>query len=132
MRCTAIAGWRRRSSTAKTEDDDHGRVETRRAVVVAAGDLGEHHEFPGLEAIGMIEATRTIDGKTQTFVHYFALSRRFRPADLLRIKREHWGIENRLHWQLDVVLDEDMSRTRKDNGPDNLAMLRRLALNIVR
>ena len=128
----AKIGAVKRPSTAKTEDDDHGRVETRRAVVVAAGNLGEYHEFPGLKAIGMICSTRAIDGKIQTFVHYFALSRRFKPAELLRIKREHWGIENRLHWQLDVVLDEDMSRTRKDNGPDNLAMLRRLALNIAR
>jgi predicted transposase YbfD/YdcC len=125
-------GAAKKPPTAKTHDEDHGRVETRRAVVVAAGDLGEYHEFPGLKAIGMIEATRSVDGKTQTFVHYFAMSRRFRPAELLRIKREHWGIENRLHWQLDVVLDEDMSRTRKDNGPENLAMLRRLALNIAR
>jgi predicted transposase YbfD/YdcC len=128
----AKIGAAKKPATAKTEDDDHGRIETRRAVVVAAGTLGQHHEFPGLKAIGMIESTRTIDGKTQTFVHHFALSRRFKPAELLRIKREHWGIENRLHWQLDVVLDEDMSRTRKDNGPDNLAMLRRLALNIAR
>lgn len=128
----AKIGAAKKPPTAKTHDEDHGRVETRRAVVVAAGDLGEYHEFPGLKAIGMIEATRSVDGKTQTFVHYFAMSRRFRPAELLRIKREHWGIENRLHWQLDVVLDEDMSRTRKDNGPENLAMLRRLALNIAR
>ena len=128
----AKVGAVKRPSTAKTEDDDHGRIETRRAVVVAAGTLGEYHEFPGLKAIGMIASTRAIDGKIQTFVHYFALSRRFKPAELLRIKREHWGIENRLHWQLDVVLDEDMSRTRKDNGPENLAMLRRLALNIAR
>ncbi len=127
----AKIGAAKKPATARTEDDDHGRIETRRAVVVAAGNLGEYHEFPGLKAIGMIESTRTIDAKTQTFVHYFALSRRFKPAELLRIKREHWGIENRLHWQLDVVLDEDMSRTRKDNGPDNLAMLR-LALNIAR
>ena len=128
----AKIGAAKKPPMAKTEDDDHGRIETRRAIVVAAGDLGEHHEFPGLKAIGMIESTRSIDGKTQTFVHHFALSRRFKPAELLRIKREHWGIENRLHWQLDVVLDEDMSRTRKDHGPDNLAMLRRLALNIAR
>jgi predicted transposase YbfD/YdcC len=128
----AKIGAAKKRPTAKTHDEDHGRVETRRAVVVAAGDLGGYHEFPGLKAIGMIEATRSVDGKTQTFVHYFAMSRRFGPAELLRIKREHWGIENRLHWQLDVVLDEDMSRTRKDNGPENLAMLRRLALNIAR
>lgn len=125
-------GAAKRPATARTEDDDHGRIETRRAVVVAAGDLGTYHEFPGLKAIGVIEATRTIDGRTQTFVHHFALSRRFKPAELLRIKRAHWGIENKLHWQLDVVLDEDMSRTRKDHGPENLAMLRRLALNIAR
>lgn len=128
----AKIGAAKRPVSARTEDDDHGRIETRRAIVVAAGQLGAHHEFAGLKAIGMIEATRTIDGKTQHFVHYFALSRRFKPAELLRIKREHWGIENRLHWQLDVVLDEDMSRTRKDNGPTNLSMLRRLALNIAR
>jgi predicted transposase YbfD/YdcC len=118
--------------SAKTVDEAHGRIETRRAVVVAAAGLAKHHEFAGLKAIGMIESTRSIDGKTQTFVHYFALSRRFKPTELLRIKREHWGIENGLHWQLDVVLDEDMSRTRKDNGPENLALLRRLALNIAR
>jgi predicted transposase YbfD/YdcC len=80
----------------------------------------------------MIEATRTIDGKTETVVRYFALSRRFRPSQLLRIVRDHWGIENRLHWVLDVVLDEDLARTRKDHGAENLAILRRLALNIVR
>lgn len=122
----------KRPPSAKTEDQAHGRIETRRAVVVAARDLAKYHEFSGLKAIGMIESTRSIDGKAQAFVHYFALSRRFKPAELLRIKREHWSIENRLHWQLDVVLDEDMSRTRKDNGPENLAMLRRLALNIAR
>ena len=128
----AKIGAAKKPASARTEDEEHGRIETRRAVVVAAADLGEHHEFPGLKAVGMIEATRAIDGKSQTFVHYFALSRRFEPAELLRIKRAHWGIENRLHWQLDVVLDEDMSRTRMDNGPENLAMLRRLALNIAR
>lgn len=122
----------KRTPSAKTKDQAHGRIETRRAVVVAASDLAKHHEFSGLKAIGMIESARSIDGKTQTFVHYFALSRRFKPAELLHIKREHWGIENRLHWQLDVVLDEDMNRTRKDHGPENLAMLRRLALNIAR
>jgi len=118
--------------SAKTEDKGHGRVETRRAVVIAARDLGKHHEFAGLKAIAMIEATREIDGKVQSSEQYFALSRRFKPAELLHIKREHWGIENRLHWTLDVVLDEDMNRTRKDNGPENLSQLRRLALNIVR
>jgi predicted transposase YbfD/YdcC len=54
------------------------------------------------------------------------------PAELLRIVREHWGIENVLHWTLDVVLDEDQTRSRKDHAPANLAVMRRLALNIAR
>lgn len=112
----AAIGAAKKPATARTEDD-HGRIETRRAVVRPAGDLGTYHEFPGLKAIGMIEATRTIDAKTQTFVHHFALSRRFEPAELMRIKRAHWGIENKLHWQLDVVLDEDMP------GPLLIALL---------
>ena len=51
---------------------------------------------------------------------------------LLQVVRSHWGIENHLHWVLDVILAEDANRARKDNAPENLAILRRLALNIVR
>ena len=128
----AEIGTAKKPLTAETKDEAHGRIERRRAVVVKASHLADHHEFAGLTAIGMIEATRTIDGKTETVVRYFALSRTFKPAALLRIVRAHWGIENRLHWTLDVVLDEDLARTRKDHGPANLAILRRLALNIAR
>ena len=63
---------------------------------------------------------------------YFLLTRCYKPAELLGIVRQHWGIENTLHWTLDVVLDEDLARSRKDNAPANLAVLRRLALNIAR
>jgi len=68
----------------------------------------------------------------KTVERYYLLSRKLTPAQLLTVVREHWGIENRLHWTLDVVLDEDLARNRKDNGPANLAILRRLALNIAR
>ena len=60
------------------------------------------------------------------------MSHHYHPGQLLKIVREHWGIENRLHGTLDVVLDEDLARNRKDNAPANLAVLRRLALNIAR
>jgi len=53
-------------------------------------------------------------------------------TEVLRIVRTHWTIENGLHWPLDVTLDEDLARNRKDNGPVNLAVLRRLALNVAR
>ena len=54
------------------------------------------------------------------------------PAKLAQVVRAHWSIENQLHWTLDVVFDEDDARTRKDNGPQNLAVIRRLAQNILR
>jgi predicted transposase YbfD/YdcC len=102
------------------------------SVVVAAPDLAETHSFPGLAAIGCIESVRELDGKREEQTRLFALSRVLAPATLLHIVREHWGIETSLHWVLDVVLDEDRQRTRKDHGPVNLAMLRRFALNVLR
>ena len=63
---------------------------------------------------------------------YIRLSKYIPAKQLLRIVRSHWGIENQLHWVLDVVFNEDRNRTRKDNAPENLAILRKLALNLVR
>lgn len=117
---------------AKTQTRGHGRIETRRAIVVDAKGLAEHHEFPGLKAFGRIESTRQVDGKIETEARIFALSRTLPPGQLLRTVRAHWQIENGLHWQLDVALREDAARNRKDHAPANIAMLRRLALNLVR
>ena len=117
--------------TARTETSKHGRIETRVATVVAAKGMAVHHEFAGLKAFGRIEATRTIDGKTETFISYLVLSRCLEPAELLRVKREHWQIENGLHWGLDVAMREDDARNRKDHGPANIAVLRRRARDVV-
>ena len=117
--------------TAKSETSKHGRIETRVATVVAAKDMAEHHEFAGLKAFGRIEATRTVEGKTETCVSYLTLSRRLKPAELLRVKRAHWDIENGLHWGLDVAMREDDARNRRDNGPANIAVLRRRARDLV-
>ena len=65
-------------------------------------------------------------------MRYFLLSRYMPAKKVLQVLRSHWGIENRLHWVLDVVMAEDANRARKDNAPENLAILRRLALNIIR
>jgi predicted transposase YbfD/YdcC len=65
-------------------------------------------------------------------VHYYLLSKFMAAKRLLHVVRSHWGIENRLHWVLDVVFNEDGTRTRKDNAPENLAILRRFAANIIR
>jgi predicted transposase YbfD/YdcC len=102
------------------------------ASVVTAKGLAEHHGFLGLKAFGRIEATRTIDGKTESDVRIFALSRVMKPAELIATVREHWQIENGLHWQLDVAIREDGARNRKDNAPANIAVLRRRALDVAR
>ena len=123
------AAERKKAKQVITEDADHGRKETRTAVVAPVKDMAEKHNFPGLKAVARITSKR---GGDKTVQRYFLLTRCYRPAELLRIAREHWGIENTLHWTLDVTLDEDQARSRKDHAPANLAVLRRLALNIAR
>jgi predicted transposase YbfD/YdcC len=126
----AIAAARQNGGkSATTKDAVHGRKETRTAIVTNVKDMAENHNFPGLKAVARIISKR---GKDEPKERYFLLSHSYKSHEVLRIVREHWGIENCLHWPLDVVLDEDLARTRKDNGPANLAVLRRLALNVAR
>lgn len=111
----------------------HGRLERRRAVVVRDKSLAKAHDFPGIQAVGRIESTRCVDGKPDDIaVRHFLLSKPFSAAKLLDIVRAHWSIENQLHWVLDVVFDEDRARNRMGNGPENIAILRKLALNMLR
>jgi predicted transposase YbfD/YdcC len=111
----------------------HGRGEERRASVVRAASLAKKHGFPGIKAVGRIELKRRIGTTDEPpIVRYFLLSKAFSSARLLAITRSHWGIENQLHWVLDVVFDEDRARNRKDHGPENIAVLRKLALNLLR
>jgi len=126
----AIASARRKGAkSATTKDARHGRKETRTAIVVAVKDMAQMHDFPSLKAVARIKSKR---GTDNTAERYFLLSRCYSNRELLRIVREHWTIENGLHWPLDVVLDEDLARNRKDHAPANLAVLRRWALNLAR
>lgn len=120
-----------------TTDGDHGRIEIRISMVSTDIDwLQKDHKWPGLQAIGKISRIReaTVKGvsTTSTEVAYYLLSSPLSAKRLGEVARAHWGIENGLHWVLDVVLNEDQNRTRKDHGPKNLAVLRHMALNIVR
>ena len=117
----------------QTVDGDHGRIETRRAMVAHdVAWLAERHDFPGLAAVAKVTATREIDGKSTTATRHYLLSKPLAAARVAQIVRAHWQIENQLHWVLDVVMDEDGSRARKDYAPENLARLRRFALNLLR
>ena len=114
-------------------DASHGRAEERRASVVSAAALAKKHGFPGIKAVGRVELRRRTGGtEDPPVVRYFLLSKAFSPTRLLAITRKHWGIENELHWVLDVVFDEDRARNRKDHGPQNIALVRKLALNLLR
>ena len=118
---------------AETIERGHGRRETRRAWVLPVADTAAFG-LPGLAAIARIDAERARDGQPPgvTSTRYFLLSRNFDPADALRIVRAHWSIENNQHWMLDVVFAEDRAAVRNDQTAQNLAILRRLALNLLR
>lgn len=111
----------------------HGRSESRCARVVGDPTLAKTLDFPGLCAVARLDACRQVEGKeAEVTTRYFLLSSPLTAEKLLDVVRTHWSIENRLHWVLDVVFDEDRARNRKDNGPENLALLRKLALNLLR
>lgn len=131
----AAAGFAAAGEVAfyETRERAHGRAEQRRVSVLPVSRLPRCPDFPGLKAIGRIEAERTdTGGRRAATVRYVALSRLLQPNKLAAVIRTHWSIENQLHWTLDVVFDEDDARTRKDNAPENLAVIRRLAHNILR
>ena len=120
----------------ETTDADHGRIETRRhRVTHDTGWLFSDRRYageprlPGLATLACVEATRTQDGKTTRATRCYLSSARLTPESFARAVRGHWAIENSLHWVLDVTFDEDRARNRRDNGPENLAILRRLTVN---
>jgi predicted transposase YbfD/YdcC len=111
-------------------DGGHGRQERRKASVIAAPC--DAPAFPDLAAFVRVECERMVNGKRAHGVHYAALSKRLPAKRALEVMRSHWSVENNLHWPLDVVFHEDDARTRKDYAPQNLAVLRRIALDILR
>jgi len=123
------AAARKGKKPVTTTDANHGRKEKRSALVVVVKDMEKTHNFPGLKAVAQISSKR---GKDKAVQRYFLMSQNYSRSQVLSIVRTHWTIENGLHWPLDVILDEDLARNRKDNGPANLAVLRRLALNVAR
>ena len=118
---------------AEVGETGHGRREHRIAWVIPAPELAERHRFRDLAALGRIESWRKVgDGPEIMQSRLFVLSRVMHPHELLATVRNHWRIENNVHWELDVVFHEDACRTRKDHAPVNLALLRKIALNLLR
>ena len=115
----------------ETVEKNHGRIEIRR---YALGDridgLEAKPDWAGLQAVGRVESTRIIGDQTSTECRYFLCSFPERDRFATTV-RSHWGIENQQHWILDVQFGEDACRTRKDHSAENLALMRRMALNLL-
>lgn len=122
---------REAGDTDTTIDADNGRIETRTAAVTTdIGWLQHGHEWPGLKCIGKVTRTRETRRKTTIETAYYLLSKPMTAKRFNAVVRSHWGIENRLHWRLDVIMNEDQDRNRMDNSPYNLAILRHMAMNV--
>jgi predicted transposase YbfD/YdcC len=123
-----------RSVARQIESATHDRHESRRATVIRDASVAAENRFPGVVALARITSRRRRLGARADppAVRYYLLSKYLPAKRLLATVRSHWSIENQLHWVLDVVFDEDGNRSRKDNAPENLAILRQLALNLVR
>jgi predicted transposase YbfD/YdcC len=114
-------------------DRGHGREEYR-CYTVLRGTEGLRHgeQWAGLTTIGMCYSERTAQGETTTEARYFIASKKASAKYFGTVLRNHWRIENCLHWQLDVNFGEDQSRVSKRNAAENLALLRRLVLSLVK
>ena len=114
----------------------HGRIEIRACWSTADPAylrlIREKENWSNLQSIAMVICTRIVAGKETKKTRFYISSLPSDPKQLLHIVRRHWAIENELHWVLDVALNEDHSRVRKNQAPENLAVLRHIALNLLK
>lgn len=117
-------------------DKGHGRIETRMCTTIADPDflapLRRSEEWAKLTSLIEIQATRQVSDETTTKVRYYLSSLDGNATEALRVTRTHWSVENGMNWILDVAFREDDSRVRIDHGPENLGILRRIALNLLK
>lgn len=117
----------------ETVEKDHGRIETRRYYQSAQLDwFADRAKWEGLKSVGMVEAIRETGAQRTVERRYYLSSLPLGVETFARAVRGHWGVENKLHWVLDVQLREDQSRARAGYAAENLATLRRLALNLLK
>ena len=114
----------------------HGRIETRECWSTSdpayLNLIRDRENWVGLRSIAMVVSTRMVGDKQTQKIRYYISSLPSDPERLLHVVRRHWAIENELHWVLDVAMNEDHSRVRKDQAPENLAVLRHIALNLLK
>jgi len=117
---------------SQTIDGDHGRFETRTHTVIAHVDwLNQRHGWPGLQSVTRVEYVREIKGKTKTSRRYYISSLNVEPKEMARIIRNHWQIENNLHWVMDMTFRQDECRIRTGFAAANFATIKHAASNLL-
>ena len=120
-------------STCQTIDADHGRIETRRATLIHdVGWLQDHHDWPALKAVIVIDSIREIGAKSACETRLYLTSSPLNATELAPMVRHHWAIENSLHWVLDMAFKDDESRVRTDHAPENFVTIKHMAANLAR
>ena len=120
-------------SRHETVDGDHGRIETRSYTAFHDVEwLRERHDWPGLNGFVMVESQREIDGKISRETRFYITSLVLLANAIGPMIRNHWAIENSLHWVMDMLFRDDECRVRTDNAPFNLAIVKHLVLNVLR
>ena len=117
----------------ETIEKGHGRIETRRYwVTEELSQLSTRAAWDDLQSIGMVATERQIGSQLEQKTRYFISSRPAQAQQFGQRVRSHWHIENKLHWRLDVILDEDAAHIRANHGPENMAVLRHMAINLLK
>ena len=120
-------------SQYKTVDADHGRIETRTYTAIHDVEwLQERHDWPGLEGVIMVESKRESDGKVTQETRFYITSLILLANLVGPMIRDHWMIENGLHWIMDMVFRDDECRVRTENAPANFTTLKHMANNLIR
>ena len=120
-------------SRHETIDGDHGRIETRRYTVIHnVGWLRERHDWPGLKGVVMVESKRESGGKSEQETRFYITSLALAALAIGPMIRDHWAVENGLHWVMDMVFRDAECRIRTENAPANFTTLKHLANNLTR